>query len=110
MCDWRNITLLSRNYDHVASLWAHEGWLPEVAVQQARAHYAAYMVKRVDGLRIITLNTDLWYRANMFNYINMSSSDPSGMLRFLTDELQEAEDAGDRGALMIYLTLPIRHD
>lgn len=35
--------------------------------------------------------------ANYFNYINMTNPDTSGMLRFLTDELQEAEDAGDRG-------------
>lgn len=34
---------------------------------------------------------------NWFNYVNMTSIDPSGMLRFLTDELQDAEDAGDRG-------------
>jgi sphingomyelin phosphodiesterase len=94
-----------RNYDHVASLWAHEGWLPQAAVQLARAHYAAYMIKRMDGLRVITLNTDLWYRANMFNYINMSTSDPSGMLRFLTDELQEAENAGDRGALAYFVCM-----
>ncbi|KAI0347728.1 sphingomyelin phosphodiesterase [Trametopsis cervina] len=86
----------SWNYDHVASLWQHEKWLPEAAVALARAHYSAYMVKRVDGLRIITLNTDLWYKANYFNYINMSTHDPSGMLRFVTDELQAAEDAGDR--------------
>lgn len=33
----------------------------------------------------------------MFNYINMTNPDTSGMLRFLTDELQSAEDAGDRG-------------
>ena len=26
----------------------------------------------------------------------MTTHDPSGMLRFLTDELQDAEDAGDR--------------
>lgn len=36
--------------------------------------------------------------ANYFNYINMTTHDPSGMLRFVTDELQAAEDAGDRGA------------
>lgn len=36
-------------------------------------------------------------RSNLFNYINMTNPDTSGMLRFLTDELQEAEDAGDRG-------------
>ncbi|KAF8913262.1 Metallo-dependent phosphatase-like protein [Gymnopilus junonius] len=86
----------SWNYDHVAGLWQHENWIPESAVELARSHYAAYMVRRVDGLRVITLNTDFWYKANYFNYINMTDPDTSGMLRFLTDELQDAEDAGDR--------------
>ncbi|PIL31549.1 hypothetical protein GSI_06251 [Ganoderma sinense ZZ0214-1] len=85
----------SWNYDHVSSLWEYEGWIPKAAVDLARAHYAAYMVRRKDGLRVITLNTDLWYTANYFNYINMSNPDVSGMLRFLTDELQAAEDTGD---------------
>ncbi|KAH8112141.1 Metallo-dependent phosphatase-like protein [Phellopilus nigrolimitatus] len=88
------------NYDHVASLWAHEHWLPEAAVKLARAHYGAYMVRRHDGLRVITLNTNLWYRANWFNYINLTTADTSGMLRFLTDELQDAEDAGERVWIM----------
>ncbi|KAL5520508.1 hypothetical protein ACEPAG_9732 [Sanghuangporus baumii] len=88
------------NYEHVSSLWEHEDWIPEAAVELARAHYGAYMVQRRDGLRIITLNTNLWLRANWFNYINMTSSDPSGILRFLTDELQDAEDAGDRVWIM----------
>jgi hypothetical protein len=37
------------------------------------------------------------HSANVFNYINLSHPDTSGMLRFLTDELQDAEDNGDRG-------------
>ncbi|THH33122.1 hypothetical protein EUX98_g1075 [Antrodiella citrinella] len=90
----------SWNYDHLALLWQHEGWLPEAAVALARAHYSAYMVQRQDGLRIITLNTDMWYKANYFNYINMSQPDNSGMLRFLTDELQAAEDAGEKAWVM----------
>jgi hypothetical protein len=53
---------LCRNYDHVSGLWQHEEWIPESAVAQARAHYAAYSVQRVDGLRVITLNTDLCKR------------------------------------------------
>jgi hypothetical protein len=48
-----------RNYDHVAALWQHEQWLPNAAVQEARAHYAGFMVRRQDGLRIISLNTNL---------------------------------------------------
>ena len=31
----------------------------------------------------------------------MTNPDTSGMLRFLTDELQDAEDAGERGSLYL---------
>ncbi|KAI9511897.1 Metallo-dependent phosphatase [Russula earlei] len=93
---WKIENIRYRNYDHVASLWKLERWLPQSVVAQARTHYAAYSVQRTDGLRVISLNTDLWYRGNYFNYINLSIPDTSGMLRFLTDELQDAEDVGDR--------------
>ncbi|KAH7904866.1 Metallo-dependent phosphatase-like protein [Hygrophoropsis aurantiaca] len=87
-------------YDHVSALWKHQHWLPEASIEMARLHYSAYMVKRADGLRVISLNTNLWYSANYFNYINSSQPDTSGILRFLTDELQDAEDAGDRVWIM----------
>ncbi|KAG5337801.1 hypothetical protein C0989_008856 [Termitomyces sp. Mn162] len=111
----------SWNYDHVADLWKHEKWLPAAAVQLAKRHYAGYMVKRMDGLRLYflkfindqgigMLNCDILrrptqslYSSNYFNYINMTNPDVSGMLRFLTDELQSAEDAGDRGELIKYI-------
>ena len=41
------------------------------------------------------------HSANFFNYINLAQADNSGMLRFLTDELQDAEDKGDRGVLLM---------
>ena len=41
------------------------------------------------------------HSANLFNYINLSHPDTSGMLRFLTDELQDAEDNGDRGTCLV---------
>ncbi|PCH42292.1 Metallo-dependent phosphatase [Wolfiporia cocos MD-104 SS10] len=84
------------NYDHLAALWELEDWISPETAQQARTHYAAYTVQRQDGLRIISINTDFWYTQNAYNYINLASSDNSGMMRFLTDELQDAEDAGDR--------------
>lgn len=34
----------------------------------------------------------------------MSNPDTSGMMRFLTDQLQEAEDAGDRGTFCLKLS------
>jgi sphingomyelin phosphodiesterase len=44
---------------------------------------------------MLTANTP--HSSNWFNYFNLSQADNSGMLRFLTDELQDAEDKGDRG-------------
>jgi hypothetical protein len=51
-------------------------------------------------LDILTILITL-YSANLFNYINLSKIDNSGMLRFLTDELQDAEDEGDRGVSLV---------
>lgn len=48
---------------------------------------------------------DYAHSANYFNYINMTNPDTSGMLRFVTDELQDAEDAGDRGSSSLDLYL-----
>jgi hypothetical protein len=45
------------------------------------------------------------YSANWFNYINLAEADNSGMLRFLTDELQDAEDKGDRGVSLAKLAV-----
>ncbi|KAF2770786.1 hypothetical protein EJ03DRAFT_269756 [Teratosphaeria nubilosa] len=87
---------MSWNYDHVAGLWQHEGWLNSTAAQQASLHYGAYSIKNHYGLRMITLNTDFWYHSNYLNYINMSNPDVSGSLKFVIQELQAAEDAGER--------------
>lgn len=54
----------SWNYDHVASLWQHNGWIDSTTANEARLHYGAYSVLNQYGLRIITLNTDFWYRSN----------------------------------------------
>jgi hypothetical protein len=37
-------------------MWYYEGWLPEAFVEDARSRYAAYKVKRPDGLCIISLS------------------------------------------------------
>ncbi|KAH9950917.1 Metallo-dependent phosphatase-like protein [Amylocystis lapponica] len=70
----------SWDYEHVTSMWEYEGWINQSTVASALTHYAAYSVRRVDGLRIITLNTNF--------------------CMFLTDELQDAEDVGDRAWIM----------
>lgn len=86
----------SWNYDHVSGLWQHEGWINSTTASEARLHYAAYSVKNQYGLRIITLNTDFWYRSNYLNFINTTDPDVSGTFAFIIQELQAAEDAGER--------------
>lgn len=90
----------SWNYDHVAGLWQNDGFIPADAAQQARAHYGGYSVKNQYGLRIITLNTDFWYRSNIFNNLHAANPDQSGMLHWLIDELQSAEDQEERVWIM----------
>ncbi|EME47574.1 hypothetical protein DOTSEDRAFT_146335, partial [Dothistroma septosporum NZE10] len=87
---------MSWNYDHVAALWKHEGWLDDAAEKEARVHYGAYSIKNHYGLRMITFNSDFWYKSNFLNFINSSNPDVSGSFKFVIDELQAAEDTGER--------------
>ncbi|KAJ6146129.1 hypothetical protein N7497_008111 [Penicillium chrysogenum] len=48
------------------------------------------------GLRIIAFNTDLWYRHNVLNFINTTNPDNSGIFSWMIEELQKAEDVGER--------------
>jgi hypothetical protein len=83
-------------YEHISSMWEYEGWVPEAAVAYASTHYAAYAVTRPDGLKIISLDTNLWYTDNYYSYINSTEPDPFGILRFFMDELQASEDASEK--------------
>ncbi|KAK5236373.1 hypothetical protein LTR47_002324 [Exophiala xenobiotica] len=88
----------SWNYDHVASLWQQNNWITPEAANKARMHYAAYSINHpvYPKLRIITLNTDFWYRSNFLNFINTTNPDVSGNMKFLANELQDAENKGER--------------
>ena len=61
----------SWNFKHVSTLWQQNNWISEEAANEARMHYAAYSINhpKFPKLRIITINTDFWYRSNLFNYM-----------------------------------------
>lgn len=86
------------NYRHLTSLWETNGWLKQDVANAATLTYGAYSTKvpGMKNLRIITINTDHWYHSNYYNFFNMTDPDVSKTLRFLTDELQKAEDAKER--------------
>ena len=89
-------TQFSWNYDHVSALWLNDGWIDAKTAATARTHYGAFSTKNHFGLRVISINTDFWYRSNILNYINTTNPDVSGTFKFLIKELQAAENACER--------------
>ncbi|EOD42957.1 putative ser thr protein phosphatase family protein [Neofusicoccum parvum UCRNP2] len=86
----------SWNYRLLASLWSEFGWLDNATASAAAKHYGGYAYTTPQGLKIISINTDFWYTANPFNFFDFTNPDSSGVLRFLIEELQAAEDADQR--------------
>lgn len=90
----------SWNYDHVSQLWEHYGWINSSTQAEAALHYGGYAVTHPLGVRIITLNTDFYYKSNYYSFLHAEDPDYSGIFSFLIDELQQAEDAGQRAYVM----------
>ncbi|KAG8528570.1 uncharacterized protein KY384_006257 [Bacidia gigantensis] len=88
--------VFSWNYDLLSSMWQSDGWLTKPEASYASTHYGAYAHTTKEGLRIISINTDFWYPANIFNYFNFTNPDQSGILRFVIDELTACEKRDQR--------------
>ncbi|OQN98681.1 hypothetical protein B0A48_15347 [Cryoendolithus antarcticus] len=87
---------MSWNYNHVASLWRLNGWIDDAAEAEAKTHYGGYSIKNHYGVRMITFNSDFWYKSNFLNYINTTNPDVSTSFAFVISELDAAEKAGER--------------
>ncbi|KAK0674005.1 Metallo-dependent phosphatase-like protein [Cercophora samala] len=90
----------SWHYGHISKLWEHYGWIDNVAQTQASLHYGGYSIIHPLGLKVITINTDFYYHANIFAFLHADNPDYSGIFSFLVDELQKAEDQGQRVWIM----------
>ncbi|XP_055336532.1 sphingomyelin phosphodiesterase-like [Paramacrobiotus metropolitanus] len=78
-------------YDALATTWNQ--WLPPDAISTVSGG-GYYRVKPFPGLRIISLNTNACNTMNWWLLLNMT--DPDNELQWLINELQEAENAGDK--------------
>lgn len=87
-----------KNYEHLAALWQQYDWIDAQAATDVKTHYAAYSIihPKYAKLKIISMNTDFWYIENTNNFVNSSNPDNSGLFTFLVNQLQSAEDAGQR--------------
>ena len=95
--------ILQWNYDLVSSLWLKYQWLKKSEADFARTHHGAYATTTAQGLRIISINSDFWYKANIFNYWNVTNPDTSGILKWLADELSACEKRGQRAWIIAHV-------
>lgn len=83
-----------------------EGWVGSAAAAEVSSNYGSYSVlDATTGLRIISLNTNLWYKSNYWMYEATMEHDPSGLLAWLAAELAAAEVAGERVWLLGHMPL-----
>ncbi|KAJ9285141.1 hypothetical protein DTO021C3_7300 [Paecilomyces variotii] len=82
-------------YDTLSNLWST--WIGSTEAARADTNSGAYSVRYPNGnLRIISINTNMYYKENFWLYEATMERDPSGQLAWLVGELQAAEDAGER--------------
>lgn len=74
-------------------------WIPFIGSTAASSadSFGAYSTLLPGGnLRVISINTNLYYKSNYWLYEATMETDPSGQLAWLVTELQAAETAGQR--------------
>ncbi|KAI0470870.1 sphingomyelin phosphodiesterase [Xylariaceae sp. FL0804] len=83
-------------YNVLSSAWSR--WInTDPLPSDMTKEFAAYSVKyRGGNLRIISLNTNLYYAHNYWLYEEPMRTDPDGQLAWLVDELDRAEQSDER--------------
>lgn len=85
-------------YDTLSSDWTP--WIGATAASGVSSNYGSYSVVDSSGLKLISINTNFWYKQNFWMYEAEMESDPSSMLSWLVSELDAAENADQRVWLM----------
>jgi sphingomyelin phosphodiesterase len=86
-------------YDTLAADW--EQWIGPQAADTVRENFGSYsIVHPGSNLKIISINTQFWMRVNFWVYATGNGTDmardPNGYFAWLVEELQDAEDCGQR--------------
>ncbi|KAJ2894250.1 sphingomyelin phosphodiesterase [Zalerion maritima] len=86
-------------YSLLSEKWTQ--WIGSEAASTTAAQFGAYSTTFTppsgnSTLRIISLNTNLYYVQNYWLYQKEMETDPSSQFTWLVSELQSAEDAGER--------------
>ncbi|RUP52332.1 Metallo-dependent phosphatase-like protein [Jimgerdemannia flammicorona] len=94
-------------YDELAEQWSV--WLPNTTTESLRTR-GGYSAIASPGLKIISLNTNFFYRLNWWMLMRpRDEPDPEGTLGWLVNELQQAENDGDKVFIIGHMS-PIHLD
>ncbi|KAF9078780.1 Metallo-dependent phosphatase-like protein [Rhodocollybia butyracea] len=90
-------------YDTTSSQWSQ--WIGQAAAEQITHYSGSYSVVVANtNLRIISINSGFWYKMNLWLYDSDDPQpDPNGILSFLVEQLQFAEDLGQRCWIMAHM-------
>ncbi|SJM85922.1 uncharacterized protein ZBIST_2553 [Zygosaccharomyces bailii] len=91
------------NNELMAHMWKDYGWLNASTAQYARTHYTGFAVDTKIGLRIISLNSNCYYRKNHYAFWNATNPDGFGIWSFLIEELVDAESKDQRVWIMAHI-------
>jgi sphingomyelin phosphodiesterase len=81
-------------YSLLSGIWSKWIGTASVTVEQDGGFYSSKVPNT--NLRILSLNTNMYYKLNFWLYEKEMESDPNGQLAWLINELSDAEVAGDR--------------
>ncbi len=90
-------------YNALSKNWA--GWIGSAGASQASSNHGSYSYVDKSGLRIISVNTNFWYKQNFWLYERTMEHDPSGMFAWLVSELEVAEAAGQRAWIIGHMPM-----
>jgi sphingomyelin phosphodiesterase len=91
--------------DSLSDQWTR--WVG-IAEESEIENIGAYSTKYPNGnLRIISLNTNFYYRMNFWLYQEPMLQDPDGQIQWLVNELDAAEKAGERVYIIGHMPLGV---
>lgn len=99
-----NESLYHWNDDLISDLWISNGWIDSSLKSFIRQHYSSYTTTTDRGLKIISLNSNCYYKKNLYAYINMEAEpDLFGQWEFLINELIESENSNQRVWILAHI-------
>ncbi|KAK6458769.1 Metallo-dependent phosphatase-like protein [Scheffersomyces xylosifermentans] len=94
-------------FDFLSDLWQELGWIDLETAKQIRYSHFGYSTVTRRGLKIISLNSNVWNTKNLYAFWDVLSVDSFGVWQFLIDELIHSEINEQR--VWIIAHLPVSH-